>query len=707
VLLSVPLKIIEQMNGTVMKLSHVFISVNLALFSLSSAAETKDNNEKDIEVIKVKGTYFNNYQVENASGAMRANVSLLETAQSVTVIPETIIDEQLATTLGEVLNNDASLSPGSKQRNREVFSSRGFELSSGTGYLRDGHQHWSHYQQPIETLSRVEVIKGPSSILYGQSAPGGLINMVTKQPTATPLLELSADVDQNGSTRFMLDAAGEVFEDTNYRAVIVKQDVDFEREYHNGEERERDRFLGSLVVEHKLSDNFIINAYYDRTNDKAGLDTGAWLNTDGDVISDKNVINDFSWAFTDITVENKGVKLTYFINPEWEVKVGYNEQDFERQRFESSPSYSTEASYISNPYDRHDDWQFKTAFIDINGQVSFAGVEHNILVGANSLDYYYGQLIERGDSITFTPGQTEPSRPDLDYNRDLTVSETEYDYYGIYFQDLITFNDYWQVAIGGRYDKQNREGADSQSLLPKVGVLFHPNEKSTIYVNYSEGFEPQSSETIDDELDQNFGMEIDAVSSEQIEIGAKWQVTDRLLINTAIFDIEKKGTLISENLLDNSEFTTVTTQSGSQVHKGFELSAQGAVTDKWFVISSVMYLDAKFEEDQNFEGNTPVDAPKWSASLWSRYELTEQLALNAGIFYQGTRFADSANTVEKGAYSRVDVGAAYKTKFMGKNVDLRLNIENLFDEDYLAGGGISNVTIGDGATARFEIKTSF
>ena len=148
-LLSVPLKIIEQMNGTVMKLSHVFISVNLALFSLSSAAETKDNNEKDIEVIKVKGTYFNNYQVENASGAMRANVSLLETSQSVTVIPETIIDEQLATTLDEVLNNDASLSPGSKQRNREVFSSRGFELSSGTGYLRDGHQHWSHYQQPI------------------------------------------------------------------------------------------------------------------------------------------------------------------------------------------------------------------------------------------------------------------------------------------------------------------------------------------------------------------------------------------------------------------------------------------------------------------------------------------------------------------------------------------------------------------------------
>jgi len=696
-----------------MKLSNIFISVSLGILTFSGTAQSQENtnNDQDIEVMKVHGTYFNDYQVENASGAMRADISLLETSQAVTVIPETIIDEQLATTLGEVLNNDASLSPGSKQRNREVFSSRGFELSSSTGYLRDGHQHWSHYQQPIETLSRIEVIKGPSSILYGQSAPGGLINMVTKQPTVEPLLEVSADVDQHGSTRFMLDAGGEIIENTNYRAVLVKQDVTFEREYQNGEERERDRFLGSLVIEHKFSDSLVLNAYYDRTNDKAGLDTGAWLNTDGDVISDKQTINDFSWAFTDINVENKGAKLTYFINPEWNIKLGYNEQSFERQRFESSPNlasnYQLGDSYSSSPYDRHDDWKFKTAYIDINGEITLGGFEHNLLFGANSLDYYYGQLIERGDAITFTPGQTEPTKPDLNYNTDTSLSTTKYDYYGVYFQDLITLNDQWQVAIGGRFDKQNKEGADNESLLPKVGVLFHPDESSTIYVNYSEGFEPQSSETINDELDRNNGMEIDATTSEQIEIGAKWQVSDRLLLNSAIFNIEKKGSLISEDLTDDPVFETVTTQTGRQVHKGIELSAQGAITDKWFVMSSLMYLDAKYEEDENYEGNTPVDAPKWSASVWSRYELTEKLALNAGVFYQGERYADSANTVSKDAYSRVDIGAAYKTKIMGKNVDFRLNIENLFDEDYLAGGGISNVTIGDGTTARFEVKASF
>ncbi|MFT2090194.1 TonB-dependent siderophore receptor [Paraglaciecola sp. 2405UD69-4] len=695
-----------------MQLNRIFISVSLGLLAVSHSVLSQEISSDDsVETIEVMGTYFNDYQVENASGAMRSNVSLLETPQAVTVIPETIIDEQLATTLGEVLNNDASLSPGSKQRNREVFSSRGFELSSSTGYLRDGHQHWSHYQQPIETLSRVEVIKGPSSILYGQSAPGGLINMVTKQPTVAPLLEISADTDQNGSTRFMLDAGGKLFEATAYRAVLVKQDVDFQREYQNGGTRERDRFLGSLVIEHNITDNLVANVYYDRTNDKAGLDTGAWLNEDADVISNENVINDFSWSFTDIAVENIGAKLSYFFNPDWEMKLGYNEQSFTRQRFESSPGlpsdYQSGDSYTSNPYDRSDDWQFKTVYFDLNGTFTLAGVEHNLLIGANGLDYYYGQLIERGDSIVFTPGEIEPAKPDLDFHRDTSLSVTEYDYYGLYFQDLITLDEQWQVAVGGRYDKQNREGADNESLLPKVGVLYHPAENSTVYLNYSEGFEPQSSETIEDELDRNFGMEIDATTSKQVELGAKWQFSEHLLVNGAIFNIEKTGTLISEQLLNDPVFETVTTQSGKQVHKGVEFSAQGAVTDKLFLMASFMYLSAEFEEDENYQGNTPVDAPKWSASIWSRYEVTEALALNAGVFYQGERYADNNNTVLKDAYTRVDVGATYRTHIWDKTVDFRLNVENVFDADYLAGGGINNVTIGNGATARLEAKVSF
>ena len=691
-----------------MKLNPLFIAL------LASTSANVFANTANIERIEVKGSYFNDYKVDNASGAMRTSTSLLDTAQSVTVITDTIVNEQLATTLGEVLSNDASLTPGSKQRNREVFNLRGFELSSSTGYLRDGHQHWSHYQQPIEILEQVEVIKGPSSILYGQSGPGGLVNMVTKKPTTQTLFNASADVDQHGSTRFMLDAGGALTEaeDLRARGVLVKQDVEYWREYQNGDNRERDRFLGALVVDYDISDNALVRVHYDRTDDEAGLDTGAWIDNDANIIGNDKTIHDMSWAFTDITVENMGIDFNVFLADNWQVKLGYNEQTFERQRFESAPRKPSDFiegdSYQSRPYDRFDDWQFKTAFIDFIGEFETVGVHHQLLVGANSLDYYYGQLRTSADTINFSAGQNEPNRPNISYKSDDTVSSSAYDYYGIYIQDLISFSPKWQLSLGGRYDKQSKENSNNESFVPKVGVLYHPNASATVYASYSEGFEPQN-ETLENENDVNNGMKLDAITSEQREVGVKWQLfDDRLMLSGALFDISKTGTLVSENLINPiGDITSITTQAGEQRHKGFELSAQGAATDRLFVMASTMYLDANYERDEELEGKRPTDAPKWSASLWTRYELNDAIAFNAGAFYEGERFADNANTVTKQGYTRVDVGATYALKVSNTDINLRLNIENLFDKNYLAGGGLNNVTVGEGTNVRLAAQFSF
>ena len=691
-----------------MKLNPLFIAL------LASTSANVFANTANIERIEVKGSYFNDYKVDNASGAMRTSTSLLDTAQSVTVITDTIVNEQLATTLGEVLSNDASLTPGSKQRNREVFNLRGFELSSSTGYLRDGHQHWSHYQQPIEILEQVEVIKGPSSILYGQSGPGGLVNMVTKKPTAQTLFNASADVDQHGSTRFMLDAGGALTEaeDLRARGVLVKQDVEYWREYQNGDNRERDRFLGALVVDYDISDNALVRVHYDRTDDEAGLDTGAWIDNDANIIGNDKTIRDMSWAFTDITVENMGIDFKMFLTDNWHVNLGYNEQTFERQRFESAPRKPSDFiegdSYQSRPYDRFDDWQFKTAFIDFIGEFETVGVHHQLLIGANSLDYYYGQLRTSADAINFSAGQNEPNRPNISYKSDDTISSSAYDYYGIYIQDLISFSPKWQLSLGGRYDKQSKENSNNESFVPKVGVLYHPNASATVYASYSEGFEPQN-ETLENENDVNNGMKLDAITSEQREVGVKWQLfDDRLMLSGALFDISKTGTLVSENLINPiGDITSITTQAGEQRHKGFELSAQGAATDRLFVMASTMYLDANYERDEELEGKRPTDAPKWSASLWTRYELNDAIAFNAGAFYEGERFADNANTVTKQGYTRVDVGATYALKVSNTDINLRLNIENLFDKNYLAGGGLNNVTVGEGTNVRLAAQFSF
>ena len=222
--------------------------------------------------------------------------------------------------------------------------------------------------------------------------------MITKKPTAARRLDLAAYVDAQGSRRFLLDAGGAITRDRDlrYRGVLVKQDVIFQRRYQNGKPRERDRILGSIVLDYDLADNALLRVHYDRTEDKAGLDSGAWLDSRGRVIGRKNQIRDMSWAFIDNTMQNYGARLELGLSKDWDLTLGYNKQEHDRQRFESNPTgpanYQAGQTYFSRPFDRKDDWQFTTAFADLSGEFGLASTKHNLLVGVNYLGYYYSQL---------------------------------------------------------------------------------------------------------------------------------------------------------------------------------------------------------------------------------------------------------------------------------------------------------------------------
>ncbi len=702
--------------------SSVGLAVFSALASMSiSAAEVKDESVTDskIERITVSGRTFNDYKVGSASGAMRGDIDLMDTPQSVNVIPDFITDEQLATNLSEVLINDSSVTGGSEKWNRQVFNIRGFELSSGSGYLLNGQQQWSHYVQPIETLQQVEVLKGPSSMLYGQSGPGGLINMVTKKPTYDTLFELGFDADDNGSTRFQLDAGGSLNEaqTIRYRTVLVKQDTEYWREYQDGSSQERDRWLGYLNLEFDVTDDLLLSVRYDHTQDKTGIDRGGWLNSNGEVIGGKDIIWDMPWAFTDNTISNLGAELTYHFNQDWKVKVGYNHQQFDRQRLDSSPSLlkgsedPAQDGYAISAFDRYDDWQHKTGFIDFTGHFDILGLEHQLLIGANMLDYYYGVQRESGQrNQLVTVGETVV-RPDLDYHRS-TLSESDYNHYGFYLQDLITVNEQWKLLAGVRYDEQKKdgEGANSYAVSPKFGVIYSPTSNGNIYVNYSKSFVPQGS--VSNEFDIHDGMNLDPEYGEQYEIGTKWELFDgRLLLTGALFDIKVTNVTVTEDLdtVTAAGNETITTQSGEQHHQGFELGAQGQVSDKWFLTGSMMYLDAEYKRpaSDSLNGKTPIDAPEWSANIWTRYEMTEDLAFNFGAIYVGERFANTSNDIVKDDYIRFDLGAAYSMDIMGTDVSLRLNVQNLFDTDYLGGGSNTDVTVGEGRNFSLALKAKF
>lgn len=701
----------------IFKYSGVGLAVWAALSAMPVLAEDaadKNLKEENIERINVTGRTFNDYKVGTASGAMRGDIDLMDTPQSVNVIPDFVTDEQLATNLAEVLVNDSSVTAGTTRWNRQVFSIRGFELDSGNGYLINGHQQWSHYVQPIETLQQVEVLKGPSSMLYGQSGPGGLVNMVTKKPTYDSMLDLGFDTDGYGSTRAQLDAGGSLNEaqSIRYRTVLVKQDTKYWREYSaNDENQERDRWLGYLNMEFDLSDNVLLSVKYDHTQDKAGIDAGGWLDKQGNVVGNRKTVWDAPWAFTDNTVSNLGADLTWHMSDNWKVKGGYNEQQFDRQRFDSAPQYTVDPftkGYSIKPFDRYDDWQHKTAYVDFTGEFALAGMEHQLLIGANYLDYFYQQQIQRGATQIVTPGQPVV-KPDLDYHSKPKGDASTYKYYGFYLQDLMTLNEQWKLLAGVRYDEQKKdgEGENSYAVSPKFGVIYSPMANGNIYVNYSKSFTPQGA--VNNEFDVNNDLNLKPEYGIQYEVGTKWELfDDRLLFTAAVFDITLENITISEKLSSPiGDYTDITTQGGEQKHRGFEMGAQGQLGDSWFVTSSMMYLDAEYQTGDAREGKTPIDAPEWSANIWTRYELSDALAFNFGAIYVGERFANTDNSITKDGYVRFDIGAAYTMDIMGKDVSLRANVRNLFDTDYIDGGQYNMVTIGQDRNFSVAVEAKF
>ncbi|MBV0933120.1 TonB-dependent siderophore receptor [Marinobacterium weihaiense] len=688
------------------------------LLSTQAAHATDNTSHREVvqnDSILITGVQ-DGFKTITSSGAMRMEMDQLETPQQVNVINEQLMTEQGSTTLGQVLSNDASVSAGGTSRNRERFSLRGFELSSGSGFLRNGQQHWSHYRQPIELLDRVEVLKGPSGLLYGKSAPGGLINMVTKKPTYERQTIIRQDVGSDNELRTMLDTGGALTEDERLRArlVLSRQQYDSWREYTDGSTPETERFVGGLFVDYDLTDTATLSFHYDKTHDDGSVDSGALIENGKPVLGDQHIWN-AQWSNIDNDVENIGVDLDWQLGQDWRLKAGYNHQDFVRHDLESSSFSHYDAAagtYKVSGFDRHDNWQFDTAYADLNGHFNTGQVQHEVLIGANWLNYYYKrqqQSFRGSNAVDATVGQPIEKPADLDYRTADARVYPERDSYGLYVQDLITLNPQWQLLIGARYDYEDSGDDNQGNLVPKAGVIYHPTPAGSVYLTYAESFEPQSPVSNPDDI--NDGMTLDPVSGEIYELGTKWNLMDdRLMFSAAVFDLTQTNKVLTRDRDDLGAGLVETRQVGEQKHVGAEILASGRLTDKLSLQGSATWLDAELKDpyDASLDGNRPADVPEFAASVWTRYDLTDSTAFNLGAIHVGERYGDARNTYKKDSYTRFDAAVSHQLhQFNQADLTLRLKVENLFDEDYLAGGDRNNTVIGEGRNFLASMELRF
>ncbi|EAS41315.1 TonB-dependent siderophore receptor [Photobacterium profundum] len=694
--------------------SHLTLLIGAILAApvVQAQNEVQNTASETDEHMVVTGRDYG-FKVDTNSTAMRVEATQLETPGQVTVIDEQLIDEQRASTLGDVLKNDSSISAGGVSRNRESFSLRGFSLDSGSSFLRDGKQHWSHYRQPIELLERVEVLKGPAGLLYGKSAPGGLVNMVSKKPTYETQVHVSQDIGSNNESRTIADVSGSLndAQTLRARAIVSKQSYDSWRSYSDGSTPSTERFVGGLFVDYDVNDDVTVSFHYDKTNDNGSVDSGAYI-VDGKPVLGRDFIWDAQWSNIENDVENVGFDVAATLSSVWSIKGGYNHQDFERHDTESFSKPDTynaaTGTYEYQGYDRWDNWQFDTAYIDLVGEFDALGVSHQMLVGANWLGYYYSTQSQSIKGQTATVGQPLEKPSGLDYRNGKKGDATERDSYGIYVQDMITFNDQWQVLAGLRFDREENDTDTYNNILPKAGVIYHPASNGSIYLTYSESFEPK--DPINDDQDINNGKALDPVKGRLYELGSKWELMDnQLFVSGAVFEITQENKVISQDINGNPDFESETTQAGKQVHRGAELSTMGYVTEAFSLSGSMMYLDAEIQDefDSSIDGNRPADVPEFSANVWTRYSFENNTDVNLGAIYVGERFGDEKNTYKKDAYTRFDAGVAHTVKY-DENLDIiaRFNVENIFDKEYLAGGSQTKTVLGEGrnymATLQFR-----
>ena len=651
-------------------------------------------DEEAIQVVVTGEGDDDDYFVPNASTATRTDTPILDTPASIQVIPRQVLEDQQVVRLEEALTNVSGVTTGSTLSGvTETFNIRGFD---NTRVLQDGFRQFDGFgQSTVETanLERVEVLKGPASILYGEVQPGGVINVVTKQPLSEPYYNLQAQV---GSREFIspsLDLSGPLTADGRllYRLnAVVRREESF-RDINNSFSRS---FIAPTLA-WQISDRTNLTVQLEYVEDELLYDLGLIASGEGivDVPFERNLFSPDNRGEREFI--NAGYNLEHRFSDNWRVRNAFRYINRDILILGALPDGFDENTGILNrvPGIQDQDSTNYSLQTNIIGEFSTGSIQHNLLFGT---DFY------RGDTSTFARLDFTNVQPlnvfdpvygafaDIDFN-DLPIArdlETQTNRLGLYLQDQIYFADNLILLAGLRYDTVEQSSKNNptdfnptssettqnnDAITPRIGLVYQPTPNISLYGSYSQSFTPSSATTA-------AGDPLEPEQGEGFEVGVKTELLDGdLLATLAYFNITKQNVATQD---PNSLFGSIAT--GEQRSQGIELDIIGEILPGWNVIASYAYIDAEVTEDNVIpEGNRLFNTPQHSASLWTTYEIQAGnlagLGFGLGFNFMGERAGDLANSFEVDSYFLTNAAISYERD----DWRLALNIKNLFDIDYI------------------------
>ncbi|MEM7061871.1 MAG: TonB-dependent receptor [Cyanobacteria bacterium P01_B01_bin.77] len=647
-------------------------------------AETEDSLR-----LVVTGEQEEGYSPANATTATRTDTPLRDIPQSIQVIPQQVLEDQQIIRLGDALRNVSGIQDTfTIGGGNDAFQIRGFEEGS---FLRDGLQDPVLTIRETANIERIEVLKGPASVLFGAIEPGGVVNLVTKQPLSEPFYQVEFQAGSFGLVRPSIDLSGPLTEDGKllYRLNGAYERSDGFRDFDTDIERV---FLAPVLA-WQPNEHTNLNLELEYLYDERPFDRG--LVAIGDEVADipfDRVLGELD-DFAETESIRAGYRLEHQFNDALTLRNTFNyfNSETESQHIEQAFRIFDETTgNLGRVWTTGDseskNYQLQT---DLVAEFSTGSVDHQLVFGVD-----LERSEENGESRfdirnpvfinIFDPVYGAVPRPNIDRIPAFFENDTTTDRLGIYLQDQIALQDNLKLLIGGRFDlvdQDNRAADDSQqqdeAFSPRIGIVYQPIEPVSLYASYSRSFTPNIGSVQED------GSLLTPERGTQYEVGIRGELLDgRLSANLAAFHIVKSNVATSDP--NNFMFSVVT---GEQRSRGIELDVLGEIMPGWNIIASYAHTDAEITEDSDdtLVGNRLRGVPRNSASLSTTYQIQqgdlEGLGFGLGLFFVDDRNGDIANSYLLDSYVRTDANIFYERD----SWRAALNFNNIFDVDYAKG----------------------
>ncbi|TCT05477.1 iron complex outermembrane receptor protein [Aquabacter spiritensis] len=639
----------------------------------------------------------------------KTDTPILEVPQSISVVTRDQMDARAVQNVGQALDYSAGVlgQPFGTDPRFDAPIIRGFSAANsqylnGLKLMRDaGAVSIEPYG-----LERVDVLRGPASVLYGQGNPGGLINMISKRPVWDPLGEVQAQAGTFGrySGAFDLGGAFAPGADVAYRFTgLVRQGGT------QTDQVDDDRYFFAPAITWKPSDDtsftILANVQYDQSGTPVGLPAAYTVGPPAENLLSRNLfLGDPSFDSSDRTLASIGYEFEHRFNDAWQVRQNarYLKLDWDyRSLYFSGLSTTDPAIGQRGTSVNGEDQNTITIDTQIQGDVSTGPISHTLLLGFDYRHFSQSNTTEFGSAPPINIFFPVYNMSILNTPTYVSLVDGVLSQAGLYAQDQMKLGN-WMLTVGLRQDWATTDSTtltsfgntvqnqDDEALTGRVGLTYLFDNGVAPYVSYSTSFEP----VIGNMPTALGGAPFQPSKGEQYELGVKYQpVGWNGFFTAALYDLKQTNVLSSE-LIGGISYQT---QTGEVQVKGVELSATTSLADGLNLIANYTYMNAEITQGLN-AGNRPANVPQNMANLWFDYTVPSgQFAGfggGGGVRYVGDRYALDDNSILLAADTLFDAAIHYERG----PFKAQLNVNNIFDETYVASCGFFGCYYGDGRT---------